>query len=73
MAASLREKMPASDKLLVLDVNTQLTRHFVDDDPQSRKGGFARTSVANNARELAERSVSIYMTMEDIVQARKHR
>lgn len=73
MAASLREKMPASDKLLVLDVNTQLTRHFVDDDPQSRKGGVVRISVANNARELAEKSVSICMSMEVVVRARKHR
>jgi hypothetical protein len=58
MAVNLREKIPASDTLMVLDVNAQLMQCFVDDDPQTGKSDVARIQVARNARELAERSVS---------------
>lgn len=62
MAVNLREMIPASDRLMVLDVNTQLMQCFVDDDPETGKSGVARIQIAGNARELAEKCVSILIS-----------
>lgn len=59
MAVNLREKIPASDTLMVLDINTQMVQCFVDDDPETGKSGVARIQTAGSARELAEECVSI--------------
>ena len=62
MAVNLHEKIPASDTLMVLDVNEQLVQCFVDDDPETGKDGVARVQVVGNARELAEKCVSKSMS-----------
>ncbi|KAM0693214.1 hypothetical protein Q7P36_006467 [Cladosporium allicinum] len=63
MAVNLREKIPASDTLMVLDVNARLMQCFVDDDPQTGKSDVARIQVARNARELAEKSSVIITSL----------
>jgi 3-hydroxyisobutyrate dehydrogenase len=64
MAMNLREKMPASHTLVIQDTNVDAMKRFVEEVRELTKSkGAASNSikleVANNAREVAEKSVSI--------------
>jgi len=53
MAINLRKKIPASDHLLIQDVNTTALRGFMQET-----GGHG-TRIAKDARQVAEESVSV--------------
>lgn len=65
MARNLRAKIPASDTLIVRDVNKDSMNRFVEESKEiarSSGGGgteVGRVDIAENAREVAEKSVSI--------------
>lgn len=50
MARNLRNKLPESDTMVIHDVNPAVTEQFVKE--------VGRVSIAENVRELAEKSVS---------------
>lgn len=52
MAKNLRAKIPASDTLIIRDVNEDSTKRFV---AEAQEG---KVEVAENARDVAEKSVS---------------
>jgi hypothetical protein len=52
MARNLRAKIPAEDTLFVHDVNTTATKKFLEEH-------FQGVRVANNVREVAEKSVCV--------------
>ena len=51
MAQNLRAKLPSTDKLIIHDVNEEVTASFVKEQPN--------TEIAKNVREVAEKSVRI--------------
>lgn len=55
MAKNLRAKIPASDTLIVHDVNEQAMRQFVD---EAKTTGTGPVEFTNSARTVAEKSVS---------------
>lgn len=62
MAQKLRRNMPQSHTLLISDVNTQVLSRFVRDLQNvagHAESGSMEVHIAENAREVAERSVSI--------------
>ena len=59
MARNLQSRLPASDTLLIQDINTGAMKRFVE-ETDSQPGGAA-VRVANNVREASEHSVS-YLT-----------
>lgn len=64
MAKNLRAKIPATDTLIVRDVNEKAAQRFVEEATEAARstGTTAeenRVQIAENARELAEKSVSI--------------
>ena len=66
MAKNLLAKTPASDTLLVHDINAGATARFVDDHPGER----TRVKIAGSSRSLAEHSVrpaSIFSTIHLVV------
>jgi hypothetical protein len=52
MAKNLRAKLPAEDILFINDVNKASTTKFLEESPHGVR-------VADNVREIAEKSVSI--------------
>lgn len=63
MAEKLRANMPITYTLLILEVNSKVMDQFVDENQRAAKDNgsacdIARVEIAQNARELAERSVS---------------
>lgn len=63
MAKNLRAKIPATDTLVIRDVNEEATKRFVEEARETAKsaGGADDTykvEVAGCAREVAEKSVS---------------
>lgn len=56
MAKNLRAKIPASDTLIVHDVNEQTMRQFVDEAKTTSTGPVEFT---DSARTVAEKSVSL--------------
>jgi 3-hydroxyisobutyrate dehydrogenase len=63
MAKNLRAKIPASDTLIVRDVNEEAAKRFVAEAQEAARSNGAgadegRVEIAENAREVAERSVS---------------
>lgn len=63
MAKNLRAKMPASYTLVILDVNSDATKRFVRETDEAVKSSGAgadsvKVETAQNAREVAEKSVS---------------
>ena len=63
MALNLRAKMPASITLIVLDVNDEAMKRFVEENEAAAKisgagAGSRQIEIAQNAREVAEKSVS---------------
>ena len=64
MAKNLRAKIPADDTLIVHDVNEEATKRFVAEAQETaQNAGLGnsknRVEIANNAREVAEKSVSV--------------
>jgi 3-hydroxyisobutyrate dehydrogenase len=59
MAKNLRAKIPASDTLIVHDVNEQAMRQFIDEAKTASTGPVEFT---DSARTVAEKSVSLYYT-----------
>lgn len=62
MAKNLRAKIPASDTLIVRDVNEEAAKRFVAEAQETARNNGAganegRVEIAENAREVAERSV----------------
>lgn len=62
MARNLRAKIAPSDTLIVCDVNEEATKRFVADSQDVRRISGAgadegRVEIAQNAREVAEKSV----------------
>ena len=62
MAKNLRARIPASDTLIVRDVNEKVTKRFVAEVQEAACSSVAnenRVEIADNAREVAEKSVSM--------------
>jgi glutathione synthase/RimK-type ligase-like ATP-grasp enzyme len=64
MAKNLRAKIPATDTLIIRDVNESATKRFVEENQEAvRKSGAgedtSKVVVAQNAREVAEQSVRL--------------
>lgn len=64
MARNLRAKIPASDTLIIRDVNQDAMTRFVEESQEVARSSGAgaevgRVEIAGNAREVAEKSVSI--------------
>lgn len=70
MAKNLRAKIPASDTLIIRDVNEDSAKRFVAESQEVARSSGAgaevgRVEVAENAREVAEKSVSIICVLRD--------
>jgi 3-hydroxyisobutyrate dehydrogenase len=70
MAKNLRAKIPASDTLIVRDVNEEAAKRFVAEAQEAARNNGAganegRVEIAENAREVAEKSVSIIPCLID--------
>lgn len=66
MAKNLRAKIPAADTLIVRDVNEEAVKQFVVEAQEAARNAGAgagadenRVEIAQNAREVAEKSVSV--------------
>jgi hypothetical protein len=57
MARNLRANIPASDTLVVYDVNEQAVRKFAD---EAKTASVGPVEVADSARTLAEKSVGCH-------------
>jgi len=53
MAKNLRAKIPAADTLIIRDVNEETAKRF------AAEAHGAAVEIAQNAREVAEKSVSV--------------
>lgn len=62
MAKNLRAKIPASDTLLIHDINTETTEKFMTESDQLAKveKNVLQVDIAECPREVAGRSVSVY-------------
>lgn len=65
MAKNLRAKIPASDTLIVRDVNEDVMKQFVAEAQETTQSNGAgandgQVEIAQSAREVAEKSVSGY-------------
>lgn len=63
MAKNLRAKIPATDTLIIRDVNEAASKRFVEETQETVRSnglepGSMKVVVAQNAREIAEQSVS---------------
>jgi len=63
MAKNLRAKIPASDTLIIRDVNEAAAKRFVAEVQETARSSGAgaddyRVEIATTAREIAEKSVS---------------
>lgn len=63
MAKNLRAKIPDSDTLIVCDVNKEAAKKFADEVgvAASGTGKGLGVEIANNSREVAEKSVSFFL------------
>ena len=66
MAKNLRAKIPASDTLIIRDINENTAKRFVEENQEAvrnsgAKEGTSRVLIAQNAREIAEQSVSFVL------------
>lgn len=65
MAKNLRAKIPATDTLIIRDVNEAASKRFVEETRETVRSsglepGSMKVVVAQNAREIAEQSVSTH-------------
>jgi 3-hydroxyisobutyrate dehydrogenase len=62
MAKNLRAKIPAADTLIIRDVNEEATKRFVAEAQEAaRSADENRVEIAQSAREVAEKSVSVML------------
>jgi len=66
MAKNLRAKIPASDTLIVRDINEDAMKRFATEAQEAARSNGAganegQVELAENAREVAEKSVSVYL------------
>lgn len=62
MAKNLRAKIPAADTLIIRDVNEETTKRFAAEAHEAaRSADENRVEIAQNAREVAEKSVSVML------------
>ena len=62
MAKNLRAKIPATDTLLIRDVNEEAAKRFVAEiQATAHSPTESRVEIAQNAREVAEKSVSFIL------------
>jgi hypothetical protein len=62
MAKNLRAKIPASDTLIIRDINEDAMKRFVAESQEAARStgagaGEGLVEIAENAREVAEKSV----------------
>ena len=57
MAKNLRLKLPQSEDMVILDINRDAMSRFVDETRHGNSGNANYVSLAQNAREVAEKSV----------------
>jgi 3-hydroxyisobutyrate dehydrogenase len=67
MAKNLRAKIPASDTLIVRDINEDAMKRFATEAQEAARSNGASANeglveLAENAREVAEKSVSISLS-----------
>jgi 3-hydroxyisobutyrate dehydrogenase len=72
MAKNLRAKIPASDTLIVRDVNEAATERFVKEAQEIAQNSGAgadeyKVEIATDAREIAEKSVSDALSNAPII------
>jgi hypothetical protein len=65
MAKNLRAKIPASDTLIVRDINEDAMKRFVAEAQEAARStgagaGEGLVEIAENAREVAEKSVWLF-------------
>ncbi|KAH1439797.1 hypothetical protein KXX68_004383 [Aspergillus fumigatus] len=70
MAKNLRAKIPATDTLLVRDVNENATTRFVEETKEAAKSsgaadGTMKVEVAQSAREVAEQSTVMITSLPE--------
>ncbi|KAJ5918684.1 hypothetical protein N7454_009828 [Penicillium verhagenii] len=70
MAKNLRAKIPASDTLIVRDVNEAAAKRFVEEAQEVARNSGAganesRVEIADNARQLAEKSTVIISSLPE--------
>lgn len=75
MAKNLRAKIPASDTLIVRDVNEEAAKRFVAEAQEAARNNGAganegRVEIAETAREVAEKSVSKLTFSDDSMVSR---
>jgi len=68
MAKKLRENMPSSHTLIILEVNSKLMNQFIEEtkteaEARGNSTDSIQVEIAHNAREVAERSVSPWRFM----------
>lgn len=62
MAKNLRAKIPAADTLIIRDVNEEAAKRFVAEAQEAAHNPDEnRVEIAQNAREVAEKSVSVML------------
>jgi 3-hydroxyisobutyrate dehydrogenase len=66
MAKNLHAKIPPSDRLIIRDVNDESTARFVREARDTAKSSgtsnvLPEVIVADNAREIAEKSVGLHV------------
>lgn len=66
MAKNLRAKIPASDTLIVRDVNQDTAKRFAEEakadaKAQGAKEGSYAVEIADSARQIADKSVSVFL------------
>lgn len=64
MAKNLRAKIPASDTLIVRDINQDTAKRFAEEakadaKAQGAKEGSYTVEIADSARQIADKSVSV--------------
>jgi hypothetical protein len=57
MAKNLRAKIPIGDTLIIYDRNSQATSTFVQEVGAATEGKGGAVEIANDPREVAEKSV----------------
>lgn len=67
MARNLRAKIPSSDTLIIRDVNQDAMTRFIEESREVARSSGAgaevgQVEIAENAREVAEKSVSTPFT-----------
>ncbi|KAE8356012.1 6-phosphogluconate dehydrogenase [Aspergillus coremiiformis] len=65
MAKNLRAKIPASDTLIIRDVNENATKRFLEENQEAARNSTCKVIVAQNAREVAEQSTVLITSLPE--------